>query len=881
MPQTLPTAGVLTYQAEGTSNASSPYFSKSLHTSCDPNSKPTLCIGRGYNLSTRTKQQIHKDLTAAGLSSSDAELLSQAAGLSQDKANAFLQNNKKKVLLTDEQQLKLFNGMRTELESELKVLLDSQPGKNFDLKSLSRPYLDFLVDLMHNGDLHNPQLLNKTVQVLSEAVSSNRPQVFNKFIQDTKFWLETAKTSPERQRRRSAYAADTWKSGSSATANQPMIGGINLEFTPEKLLTEPSLFAFDGIHLDFSQSGGAYLLQSDRCRGGRGKEGKVNLLTQGITLSDLAVCLKVLYDPAIKSKSISFSLDPYDPKKPDGPWMRKVFYPDEVEKRSIVAGTQLGEDLFEADFLLKQMSLGVKVDSLEPLKTVDFPYHQALTKAGLKPSHNMSSKPGSSTGTWSRKWIVIKGFEKDQSSGGGAVGDAMVIRDLRMGVEARQMQIGSDGKLADKVVQDPSNGSYQFAKKLSEMYDTAAAIYPVFERVRQIGKAMGIAYWMFRRHVSIEMDLVDQLIERSKVKNFTDKCPALHKSESHTIEEVRKVPVDLKAIAKTELQKRGMKNPTEKAITDAVAQIKKSNPNHDFCEKHVKKTTVNRFVFGGVQLSMKEFEDPEPKIDVKVSKAEKASFEQIVNKSERVPFPLFSQEVCTTCADYVRPLETRFPVKGAYFCRFHHPHSCQGCYNVISGAYVPLDGKKFHESCLFCTHCDEPIDKDPLSAKEGFLHEKCKDKFVQKKQEEAKVEVEAKQTNELEKYAKDNNLQFAKPTKWNCPKCKHANHNNYPVCGKCFQLNEDLLALTVQHQNHSSGNDSQSTMSSLSQTSKTSATKATASKPNVAATKATTSRLSGATSPSSKSSGMNAASKRTATGPSTTKTTSGTTRFKK
>ncbi len=38
--------------------------------------------------------------------------------------------------------------------------------------------------------------------------------------------------------------------------------------------------------------------------------------------------------------------------------MRKVFYPDELEKRQILQETKIGEDMFLADYLLKQMSLG-------------------------------------------------------------------------------------------------------------------------------------------------------------------------------------------------------------------------------------------------------------------------------------------------------------------------------------------------------------------------------------------------------------------------------------------------------------------------------------------------------------------------------------------
>ena len=39
--------------------------------------------------------------------------------------------------------------------------------------------------------------------------------------------------------------------------------------------------------------------------------------------------------------------------------MRKVFYPDVYEGKKILEGTQIGEDMFIADFLLKQLNFNI------------------------------------------------------------------------------------------------------------------------------------------------------------------------------------------------------------------------------------------------------------------------------------------------------------------------------------------------------------------------------------------------------------------------------------------------------------------------------------------------------------------------------------------
>jgi len=85
----------------------------------------------------------------------------------------------------------------------------------------------------------------------------------------------------------------------------------------------------------------------------------------------LAVCLKIVY--GCKVGNFSFSLDPYEPKNPQGPWQKKVFYP------KILEATKFGEKMFVADYLMKQQALGIKVDQIKPkLVTSDYVYPREL-----------------------------------------------------------------------------------------------------------------------------------------------------------------------------------------------------------------------------------------------------------------------------------------------------------------------------------------------------------------------------------------------------------------------------------------------------------------------------------------------------------------------
>lgn len=85
----------------------------------------------------------------------------------------------------------------------------------------------------------------------------------------------------------------------------------------------------------------------------------------GIDLQDLAVALNVLYNDEIPYKGISFSLDPKNQTDPMGPEMQKVHWPDaELNGKQVIAGTKFGEIMFEADWLMKQLSLGITVKNM-------------------------------------------------------------------------------------------------------------------------------------------------------------------------------------------------------------------------------------------------------------------------------------------------------------------------------------------------------------------------------------------------------------------------------------------------------------------------------------------------------------------------------------
>ena len=87
-------------------------------------------------------------------------------------------------------------------------------------------------------------------------------------------------------------------------------------------------------------------------------------------------------DRSIGCKNISFSLDPLVPSNPEGPWQKKVVWPDNelgASRASVLAGTEFAEIMFEADWIMKQLSLGIQVQQLSPqLVQNEMTYHPLL-----------------------------------------------------------------------------------------------------------------------------------------------------------------------------------------------------------------------------------------------------------------------------------------------------------------------------------------------------------------------------------------------------------------------------------------------------------------------------------------------------------------------
>ncbi|WP_253822797.1 hypothetical protein [Vibrio coralliilyticus] len=87
--------GQITFDAEGVDNNHSHGFSRKVH--WPGNDKSGVTIGRGYDCGNRSKNEVYRDMIAAEISTSQAELISNSAGLKGGQAGSFVVRNREVI----------------------------------------------------------------------------------------------------------------------------------------------------------------------------------------------------------------------------------------------------------------------------------------------------------------------------------------------------------------------------------------------------------------------------------------------------------------------------------------------------------------------------------------------------------------------------------------------------------------------------------------------------------------------------------------------------------------------------------------------------------------------------------------------------------------
>mmetsp|Transcript_107455 Transcript_107455/g.269550 ORF Transcript_107455/g.269550 Transcript_107455/m.269550 type:complete len:895 (+) Transcript_107455:103-2787(+) len=167
-----------------------------------------------------------------------------------------------------------------------------------------------------------------------------------------------------------------------------------------------------------------------------------------------------------------FSLDPaengkLDDKDPEASMLVKRFEPDWL------AGTSVGEVMFQADYHLKELSFGE--------------YDQPVI--GMKSCFEYSEKDGEDSEWSAREWFVVRKAEIHVSD------DQVLIPYLKMGVEAREQILGDAG-LEDAPITRPDHPLVRYAEIFTHNFDLIAERKSVVSQLREVAKASIMAKFL-------------------------------------------------------------------------------------------------------------------------------------------------------------------------------------------------------------------------------------------------------------------------------------------------------------------------------------------------------------------------------------------------
>ena len=183
-----------------------------------------------------------------------------------------------------------------------------------------------------------------------------------------------------------------------------------------------------------------------------------------LTLDDFVVALRARF---IRNQWPLVSIDPTEETKKTN--MQIVRFEGGIE------GTQFGEDLFEADFRLKKIGMGLLPPGIPNLKTYwDLAMEKAKEKAGA--SHKICS----------RFWFypVLPSVTVRE--------DVVAIKGLKVGVFTEVLSAEIDGKKIEDLSCLQDQTGEIFAKGVSDDFEQLARVHPSFLRLQGLDELVAL-----------------------------------------------------------------------------------------------------------------------------------------------------------------------------------------------------------------------------------------------------------------------------------------------------------------------------------------------------------------------------------------------------
>mmetsp|Transcript_74608 Transcript_74608/g.222534 ORF Transcript_74608/g.222534 Transcript_74608/m.222534 type:complete len:1122 (-) Transcript_74608:212-3577(-) len=172
----------------------------------------------------------------------------------------------------------------------------------------------------------------------------------------------------------------------------------------------------------------------------------------------------------------AFSLDPTSMANDPGQTMQqKRFEP------AWLAGTSVGDVLFQSDYLLKELSMGE--------------YDQPVI--GMKSCFDFSEEEGHNTEWRAREWFVVRNAGISLSE------DGMLIPHVEMAIEAREQINGAEG-IEDSPITRPTHPLAKYADAFTHNFELIAERRSAVYHLRELAKASVLAKFLVEGGIRLQ-----------------------------------------------------------------------------------------------------------------------------------------------------------------------------------------------------------------------------------------------------------------------------------------------------------------------------------------------------------------------------------------
>lgn len=194
---------------------------------------------------------------------------------------------------------------------------------------------------------------------------------------------------------------------------------------------------------------------------------------ESVNLEYLSLALKVRM---LEGREPLFSLDAVTS---DGQWEKHMMQ-EKCFEPAWLAGTSVGEILFQADYHLKELSMGV--------------YEQPVV--GMKSCIDFTEEVAAED--WNaREWFIVRQADVLMTE------DNTLVPRVKMGIEAREQVVGPNG-MEDKAITRTSHPLVKYAEQFTHFFDLIAERKSVMYHLRDLAKASALAKLIVESNVNLE-----------------------------------------------------------------------------------------------------------------------------------------------------------------------------------------------------------------------------------------------------------------------------------------------------------------------------------------------------------------------------------------